>query len=1806
MNSPAPEGLLSSSAREEIEAKTRGEIEVYVDGRGKTRIHEGARNLSLNVSDDYGDRFLVELIQNAHDAHPSGSQDGEIAVVFDPTECEFGCLYVANRGNGFSKENFLAITNIALSSKPVNESIGNKGLGFRSVLQICKWPEIYSVSGAGDSNEFDGYCFRFANAEDVASFLHGTVAQGLAEEILANMPCWYLPVYASERPGLVSRFSSDGFSSVVRLPLESAAAQESVVSQLASLFAKEQPLHLFLDRIARIVIEPNPGERKLLERQRLESWHRADNILIERLHVGGEQYLMANYTLEEAVFRKQLCESLAKKEVPEAWSNWQGAAKVSVAVRLGRSVESGLLYCFLPLGDGGKAPFAGYINANFYTKIDRRSVDERIGLNRFFIRIAAILSSRTIDFLIEKNWPEAPGAVVDLLCWNHPYSNDIRTGLKAGELDMLDRRLLPVLTANGETSWEEPRKTVLWNAPSNRYLSSDALIQVSNTQLLHPEVTTQQQDSLSRFFLAIGVDFKPSAKLISEWVESVAEQLVSRNLPGEAWADFYDEIAGYIGPSEKVLFGRKFLLGVNGDLIAAEVSETGSRRRRAADVYFPPVMTIDAEVDDAESRKQLPLERFPASLQKGFALLSRDIPWNNPGGGYRPCRAYFLEAKLVREYDTREAIRTLANITQSDSPEKLKQQALEWAFRLWSSGRSLSDKETRSAGFFVPTRNAWRPAESAMFGSGWSGVPSGKRLETFLKAAGERSAELESTRAGLLPIFSEWPIGFGKEDDWSRFLRAAGVMDHLRPIGADEGMQKDQQPYSLAYDLTRSIASISEPAAKLWLADLQAVAQTAKYSTVNYRADCVPWRIPGQCELDGLPVEVRKEFAYQVIRVVSSLEEEHLYFRVFRPGKPSSGQAPMTWPTPLISFLRKTCWVPVLRGGGALRFIAPNEAWHFNTDDDVLPRFMEIVAPTVAKVFDFGALEWLRTYCGLRILNDGRDAIPALAAYAKSASLGLSDPRDVKRFRELFGDIWTSVAGLNEGVDLDKIPVIVSGRIGVIDPSADGEECGDSPTGYVVDEDDAAKRRLLEELEQPLFDFGKADPEDTAGWLEALAPGKFVRISEVNLDVLIDGKRFDTSVEIPLLSEVFGTWIVDFIVCVASLKGGKFFQATQTTLAKVRRAALSMRLLVTKSNVQIAMAGKPSDLPASLHGAVAYWQNNAAVLIVQSKEQSARLALLSRSAEQFAAALQYPVLTNALDASLLRLANLLAGNEDEAPDDEEIANALGSSVAEIQNARRYARTDLSGHLTFARLLAECFEVNTAKLCELLSQEEPPEELVRSSLDPLATELECSVDSLIERLGVVSDPRELMQEFDLPLAILNAAIQRLPGEFKRISNEQRHRRELEAYLFANGERLKERIRQHFAAAFDNGESLEKYVALRDSIASIQPDIEWFHDLDELPDELLAKHVEQWLIGAGISGASEEGPSLPLKDCRDGNLARVREFWQRYGTVLSAWVRQSSEDIPSSIRDSWTDPASKRQEFIARANSDGWLDFRLLDEKAIVRRLEAYGIWPANKELSIDFSAWGLTKEDFQNGEEQLKREREAERKERQTITVDGQGFSALGDQLNALVNAVTSHFEGSEAFKDLSGKTARLSDAEKPSPSGGSGGGTGGKAKRLPDSGLSDEQKKAVGLIGELYAREWIKRHYREKHGLNLDDACWVSGYRNATLGSKSGDDRLGYDFIVRRKSVTHYYEVKASIGDSHVFEMGPTEIAAAHKFRSGKEHKYGVIYVANATDSKRINISLLPNPFSREGEMKLRAVGRGSVTFEFTPEVGRV
>ncbi len=194
-------------------------------------------------------------------------------------------------------------------------------------------------------------------------------------------------------------------------------------------------------------------------------------------------------------FRLALDESLAKKQVPASWKDWQGPARVSVAIRLNRSVEKGLLYCFLPLGEEGKAPFTGYINANFYTKMDRRSVDGEISLNRFFVSSAAHLCRHAINFLIEQDWPESPAGVVDLLCWSGPHVSDIRRAFDSDERNIVEKLVLPTWDAGTAVKWKAVKDTFIWDVSPNSCLSVEAIAEAAGAAILSAESVCQAERS---------------------------------------------------------------------------------------------------------------------------------------------------------------------------------------------------------------------------------------------------------------------------------------------------------------------------------------------------------------------------------------------------------------------------------------------------------------------------------------------------------------------------------------------------------------------------------------------------------------------------------------------------------------------------------------------------------------------------------------------------------------------------------------------------------------------------------------------------------------------------------------------------------------------------------------------------------------------------------------------------------------------------------------------------------------------------------------------------------------------------------------------------------------------------------------------------------------------------------------------------------------------------------------------------------------------------------------------------------------
>ncbi len=170
-----------------IDKKAAWPVKQFLYGRenGERPTLQVKRFIEGIISADYHGRTLIELIQNAHDAHDKDSENGRIHILLDETEGEFGTLYVANGGNPVSTRNFNAMVDVALSDKPPNEGIGNKGVGFKSVLQFSDRPEVYSKSD-NDSSEFDGFTFRFGQPEDFARLAEPLAAVD-ADELAENI-----------------------------------------------------------------------------------------------------------------------------------------------------------------------------------------------------------------------------------------------------------------------------------------------------------------------------------------------------------------------------------------------------------------------------------------------------------------------------------------------------------------------------------------------------------------------------------------------------------------------------------------------------------------------------------------------------------------------------------------------------------------------------------------------------------------------------------------------------------------------------------------------------------------------------------------------------------------------------------------------------------------------------------------------------------------------------------------------------------------------------------------------------------------------------------------------------------------------------------------------------------------------------------------------------------------------------------------------------------------------------------------------------------------------------------------------------------------------------------------------------------------------------------------------------------------------------------------------------------------------------------------------------------------------------------
>jgi len=95
------------------------------------------------ITNDYNGRQLLELIQNADDAKSN-------AILISLNK-EKQILSISDRGESFIKEGYRSLMISGLSSKIKKSYIGNKGLGFRSIIN---WSESVKILSKNLSVEF--------------------------------------------------------------------------------------------------------------------------------------------------------------------------------------------------------------------------------------------------------------------------------------------------------------------------------------------------------------------------------------------------------------------------------------------------------------------------------------------------------------------------------------------------------------------------------------------------------------------------------------------------------------------------------------------------------------------------------------------------------------------------------------------------------------------------------------------------------------------------------------------------------------------------------------------------------------------------------------------------------------------------------------------------------------------------------------------------------------------------------------------------------------------------------------------------------------------------------------------------------------------------------------------------------------------------------------------------------------------------------------------------------------------------------------------------------------------------------------------------------------------------------------------------------------------------------------------------------------------------------------------------------------------------------------------------------------------
>ena len=792
-----------------------------------TRNYRTVASLDAQIAQEYQGRCVLELLQNAHDALANAKPDDSRRISFVLSTDPEPVLLVGNSGLPFRHEDFKGICQLAQSPKDPNKSVGNKGLGFRSVLEVSGCPEIWSTPPVGSDTCF---AFRFDPAvidqvTDAAQDLeqHGLDVRSpfapdcrlvdwsqeqldqfrrrlaeakidAAHEAKKFLSPYLIPLPAEEMPTAVRSLLNEGYATVVRLLLDGGRmlaredAVQSVKEQLDAL--RDARSVIFLDHLAALVIEVD-GERCVLDRTvEPKASHAGDSRTRQRrlrvstaavasidapvrqFHVwtriiGGDDDVDGAAAIHAAV-----------KHLPNRWPEVR-QAEVGVAVEDAPAFPEGVFVIFLPTekttGTGA------HVNAPFYGSLDRRQIDFQEPYNEFLLDSVLNLCLDAVHGLAAgppEGWRAR--AVLDVLASMKEVGGEqwslidkLRERAVERDCPLGDQAL--ILCDDG---WRTPGEArVMRDLDDDDPIGVDRWREHAGFAVVSKELDCRK-DAVRKLIVDLGGKLEPkhpewasTIEHMAAWVRDCEADIDWNVFLRSLLAALPDDLHSKPRHGPDLLADAHFLPTGDGRLIAAS---------DATKLFFQPVQDVD---DIADLVKDV-----PEALRERIAFLHSDVRTHEGQQRRNTEVQKFLDSRFAWSPRREDLLRNVvvpalpSLPAPHGSPEANRcAEILDWTLRLLGDDPpgSLSPLLRQLS---VGCHGGWFSMEDAVFGPGWPDRH-GDDVRVLAAELPDQAAR-RLTRAMLLPPGDErWRVVV---EDRGQLLSRAGVVDGLRLQPADD------------------------------------------------------------------------------------------------------------------------------------------------------------------------------------------------------------------------------------------------------------------------------------------------------------------------------------------------------------------------------------------------------------------------------------------------------------------------------------------------------------------------------------------------------------------------------------------------------------------------------------------------------------------------------------------------------------------------------------------------------------------------------------------------------------------------------------------------------------------------------------------------------------------------------------------------------------------------------------------------------------------------------------------------------------